>query len=277
MRAPRRSAAVLALALALSACIGQPAAEAPPEDIATVAEAEGLTADPAPAAPRRGLLALLRGGPADPAAPVADAPEEVGVPAEAQTEGEAEAGAPPARSGGGLLALFGGGRGGASGAATVTPGAPLPFGEVGIACGLSARQMGREVDRFPREGRAVWRLYDSDPASTGPRPQYITGFADNCARQVSAALVTFGAPGVHEAHRYSAAMKGEPWSQADTRYEAIKGRICGVGRGVPCPAGRADRLERSVAFVSVYHRFGDSGRWLELLLHDGRLEAQELR
>ena len=226
----------------------------------------------APDAARTPLDGPEETGPAAAGAPVAPAPEEVGVQGDLEADSAAPAEAP--RRG-----LFGPRRASGSGraAATVAPGQVLPFGEVGLACGLRKSQMGREVDTFPREGRASWRLFDSAPGSTGPRSQFITGFSDGCPRQFTASLTTFGAPDVHETLRYSAPMKRVPYSPADTRYEALKTRLCGVGRGTPCPAGKRGRIEDSVVFVSVYHRFGDSKGWMELLLHNGKIEAQQIR
>lgn len=158
----------------------------------------------------------------------------------------------------------------------LAPGQVPDFGEVGRVCGLTTADLGQEVDRFPREGTPVWRMYDVAPDATTPRAKYITGFADGCARQVTASLSLFGSPLVHESHRYSDATADIPYSRAATAYEGIKSRICGVGRGTPCPPARMAAVERAVAFVSIYHRFGDTDRWLELLLHDGRIVAQEL-
>ncbi|WP_226554050.1 hypothetical protein [Celeribacter naphthalenivorans] len=159
---------------------------------------------------------------------------------------------------------------------TVEPGEVLAFGEVGLNCDIRPRAMGEKVDQFPREGRPVWQLYDSDPSSTEPRSQYITGFADGCARQVTAALTMFGAAGLHEVLRYSDHTERD-WSQADKTYEKIKRQSCGVGRGEYCPADSLDGLERQVAFVSVYPYFGAEEDWLELLLHDGQVMSEEMR
>ncbi|NIY80571.1 hypothetical protein HCZ23_13980 [Celeribacter sp. HF31] len=159
---------------------------------------------------------------------------------------------------------------------TVKPGELLAFGEVGINCEIRPRAMGEKVDQFPREGRPVWQLYDSDPSSIEPRSQYITGFSDGCARQVTAALTMFGAAGLHEVLRYSDHSERD-WSQADKTYEKIKRQACGVGRGEYCPAASLDALERQVAFVSVYPYFGAEEDWLELLLHDGQVMSEEMR
>ncbi len=159
---------------------------------------------------------------------------------------------------------------------TVKTGEVLPFGEVGINCEIRPRAMGAKVDQFPREGRPVWQLYDSAPENTAPHSQYITGFADGCARQVTAALVMFGAAGLHEVLRYSDDTDRD-WSNADKTYEKIKRKTCGVGRGSYCPAERLSDLERQVAFVSIYPRFGAEEDWLELLLHDGQVMSEEMR
>ncbi|MBU0644347.1 MAG: hypothetical protein KJ731_19070 [Alphaproteobacteria bacterium] len=159
---------------------------------------------------------------------------------------------------------------------TVQPGEILPFGEVGIACEVNKRSMGHEVDQFPREGTTVWRLFDTDPANTGPRTQFITGFADGCPRQVTAALVMFGAADLHEVLRYSEGDDRE-WTKADKSYEAIKSATCGVKRKQRCPADKVGLLEKQLAFVSVYPTFGAPKGWLELLLHNGDVMSEEIR
>jgi len=160
---------------------------------------------------------------------------------------------------------------------TVQPGEVLPFGAVGVACNLPRRQMGKEVDKFPKTGRARWHLFDTDPASTGPRTQFITGFGDGCARQFTASLALFGSPALHEIHRYSASQKRVPYSQADKAYEKVKASVCGVGKGQECPVSKAQKLEKSTSFVSVYPRFGGATEWMELLLSDGKMLASETR
>ncbi|ATG47823.1 hypothetical protein CEW89_09755 [Celeribacter ethanolicus] len=162
------------------------------------------------------------------------------------------------------------------GGSTVQPGEVLPFGVVGVACDLRPGIMGRKVDQFPREGRAVWQLYDSDPESAAPRSQYITGFSDGCPRQVTAALVMFGEAALHEVLRYSGDTDRD-WTRADKTYEKIKRQTCGVGRGERCPEDKLGALERQVAFVSVYPQYGAEEDWLELLLHNGALVSEEMR
>lgn len=160
---------------------------------------------------------------------------------------------------------------------TVALGEVLPFGVVGISCEARKGDMGKRVDQFPGSGPATWQIYDTDPSSIAPRTQFITGFKDGCARQVTAALILFGSPSLHEVHRYSKSRSKVSWSKADNSYESVKSKVCGVGRKTPCPSGKVGQLEKHMAFVSVYKQFGDAKGWLELLLHDGKMETQELR
>ncbi|WP_099826787.1 hypothetical protein [Oceaniglobus indicus] len=197
-----------------------------------------------------------------------DAPD--GVPADAVENAAAEAA--PQR--GGLFGLFR--RRGASGAddaPEIDPGTVLPFGQVASVCGVSPRNLGVEVDEAPREGRARFNLIDTAPDSTAARTQFITGFSDRCARQFTGALVLFGSSEVHETTRY-AQDNSNPYSATDDAYEAVKAKVCGVRRNVPCPADRRDRLNREVVFVTIYPRFGADGQWFELMLSDGALVAQ---
>ena len=152
------------------------------------------------------------------------------------------------------------------------PVANLPFGEVVRVCGLSRRERGTEVDRT--KSGSGFKLYDTNPASTQPRTQFITGFKDGCARQFTASLALFGSAEVHEATRYNP-LNTNPYSETDTAYERIKNRICRVRDGQPCPDARAGRLDRDTAFVSVYRGFGDTGLWLEMFLHKGELVAYQ--
>ena len=152
----------------------------------------------------------------------------------------------------------------------------LRFGEVGVACGVPRLALGTQVDRFPKKGRTVWRLYDTASDSVVPRTQYVTGFSDGCARKFTAALALFGSPALHETQRYSGAQKGAPYSQTDNAYEKIKLSVCNVGKGKPCPASRYRKLETSTSFVTVYHRFGNARSWMELFLHNGQLVNSDM-
>jgi hypothetical protein len=164
-----------------------------------------------------------------------------------------------------------------AGRSTVADGETVNFGEVGVICNMRKSSLGSKVDSFPREGRPVWELYDTDPSSITQRTQFITGFKDGCARQVSAALVIFGAANLHETHRYSATRLRAVWTQADEVYEKVKVKVCGVSREIPCPEKKLDRLEDQLAFVTAYASFGSSSKRLELLLNAGVLESQEVR
>lgn len=159
---------------------------------------------------------------------------------------------------------------------TVAKGETVSYGIVGVACDVPRRQLGKAVDQYPKEGRAVWRLHDTDPKSTGPRTMFITGFKDGCARQITGALALFGSPNLHETHRYGPAQKGEPYSDPDKAYEKIKSPICGVRRGKPCPEERAGPLNRGTSFVTVYPRFGGYPSRFEILLHKGNMIVSEV-
>ncbi len=162
----------------------------------------------------------------------------------------------------------------AAGATLDAPAGALPFGQIAVVCGVPPRRLGTEVARS--DGSGTYRLYDSDPRSTQIRPQFLTGFDDGCARQFNAALALFGTSAIHEATRYNP-QNTSPYSDTDEAYERVKRRLCGVGRGKACPAGRADRMARASAFVSAYRGFGGGGDWLEMFLHDGDVAAYTTR
>ena len=71
----------------------------------------------------------------------------------------------------------------------VSFGTVLPFGEVARVCDLELSELGQLVEEPSARG---YRLFDSQPGSAGARSFYITGFADDCARQLTAANVLFG-------------------------------------------------------------------------------------
>ncbi|EYD70726.1 lipoprotein [Limimaricola hongkongensis] len=146
----------------------------------------------------------------------------------------------------------------------IAPGRSLPFGQVAKVCGQSGRALGTPVATA-----AGFTLRDTDASSTAPRTQYVTGFADGCARQFTAALALFGTPGTREATVYGAGASGGP---VDAVYEEVKRQICGVPKGQPCGAA-APRLAANTTFLTAYAAFGASGRHTDLLLHDRRAVA----
>ncbi len=141
------------------------------------------------------------------------------------------------------------------------------FGEVGTTCGLSTREMGAKIASV-----SGYTIYDTAPNTTAPRPYYITGFNDRCARQFTAALVLTGDVGTHEVVRYETAQSRRPYTQVDNAYEAIKASFCRAGFGKPC-GRRIDALARNTTFITGYERFTSSPVWMEILLHDGEVAA----
>ncbi|MCR8722902.1 hypothetical protein [Frigidibacter sp. ROC022] len=160
-------------------------------------------------------------------------------------------------------------------AAARTSDQPLPFGEVATACGVRGRALGQVVARYPARGAAQWKLHDTDPEATGPRNHYVTGFKDGCPRRVTGALGLFGTAALHETWRYRKDNRA-PWSETDTRYEALKAQICGTTRGTPCPASRLAAMQRKTAFVTFYPRYGAEAGWFVMLMSEGRLIAASI-
>ncbi len=150
---------------------------------------------------------------------------------------------------------------------TVPPLTNQPFGEVGTTCGLSTREMGTNIADV-----SGYKIYDTAPNTTGPRPHYITGFKDRCARQFTAALVLTGDVGTHEVVRYETAQSRRPYTQVDNAYEAIKSGFCRAGFGKPC-GSRINALARNTTFITGYERFTSSPVWMEILLHGGEVAA----
>ncbi len=157
----------------------------------------------------------------------------------------------------------------------VPVGAVMPYGSVARVCDAKGRDMGSQIDKAPERGSG-FTLYDSNPKSTGARTFYMTGFADGCARQFTAALAMFGAPSMHEQLRYGRPAEEYPYSDTDQAYEKVKSQICRVGKRKPC--GRAiGRLEKDTVFVSTYENFGNNARWADILLHNGQVMAAAIK
>ncbi|MGR3500854.1 hypothetical protein [Pseudaestuariivita sp.] len=254
----------------------QEATEAPetdeaPTEIASAAAAPDVAMAPA-AAPRQGLFSrLLRGGSAPRPKAVPDT--AVPIPVASAQDPEPQFAAPQ----GGLGGLFGPRTAridpGAVDGRLVEYGTPVSFGEIVRVCDVTKRQMGKELARYPQR-RPVYRLYDSKPSQTGPRPHYITGFSDNCARKFTASLAMFGTPQMHELIRYGQPDKVQPYSDTDTAYEQVKRRVCRVRDRVPC-GGRMDQLAKDTVFISTYERFEGSELWANILLHGGEVVEKD--
>ncbi len=158
----------------------------------------------------------------------------------------------------------------------VEPGTVMPFGQIARVCGVSQSNLGRLVG-----GGAGFRVYDTIPQTTSRRPFYITGFADNCARTFTGAVVVPGDIQTHEFVRYQASNERIEYSTADNAYEALKASVCRVGRGQPC-GERTARLSQNTHFITVYDFFGGTfsavpTQWAQILVHDGEVLAMSLK
>ncbi|MWD26341.1 hypothetical protein E0K89_002490 [Aquicoccus sp. SCR17] len=154
--------------------------------------------------------------------------------------------------------------------AAVADGAAPPYGELVRACNRSSG-LGQEIERH-----SGYRLYDSAPGASGMRSFFVTGFEDGCPRQFTAAMAMFGSAEMHEQLRYGLPRDVQPYSNTDSAYEQVKARVCGVGRQEPCGT-RIKRLDRDTVFLSIYERFGSNPEWANILLHDGEVEAMDLK
>ncbi|MGC1496314.1 MAG: hypothetical protein WA790_10940 [Sulfitobacter sp.] len=149
----------------------------------------------------------------------------------------------------------------------------LPYGVVARVCDAKGKSMGQKVENAPAKGFA---LYDSTPGSAVARTYYITGFADDCPRQLTAANVLLGAPSRYEELHYGPAGQHLAVAATDEAYEKVKSRVCGARKGRPC-GSKMKRLEKTTFFVSAYDSFGNSARWSELLIHDGEVVAAAIK
>lgn len=152
-------------------------------------------------------------------------------------------------------------------------GTKLPYGVIARVCEARLKPMGRKIERASARGYA---LFDSDPDSGAPRTYYITGFADGCPRQLTAANVLLGAPSFYEQLRYGPVGADLPKGATDAAYEKIKSQVCGVRQGKPC-GSKIKALEKTTFFVNSYEWYGENTRWSELLIHDGAVIASALK
>jgi len=182
----------------------------------------------------------------------------------------------------GLFSLFGGNtnrgplsRVGSDGT-DITAGAMLKFGEVARVCGLHINDFGRQID-----SGGGFRIFDTTPNSTAPRPFYISGFDDNCARKFTGAVVVSGDVETHEFVRYQISNKRIDYTTTDNAYEALKASVCRVGRGQPCGT-RTKHINRNTYFITVYSFFGGTysavpSKWAQILVHDGEVLAISIK
>lgn len=152
-------------------------------------------------------------------------------------------------------------------------GTVLPSGAIARVCDVPTGRLGKQVGKFPERGKG-YKMFDSAPSSSAPRPFYVTGFGDNCARTFTAALALFGSPTMHEQLRYGLPSQVQPYSTTDKAYEGIKRSVCGAAKRKPCGA-KIKLLEKNTAFISVYDRFGSNASWSNLLLHKGWVLAAD--
>lgn len=159
---------------------------------------------------------------------------------------------------------------------TVGPGTVLPFGQIARVCDVRGTALGRQID-----SGAGYKLFDTIPNTTAPRPFYITGFDDNCARTFTGAVVVTGDVETHEFVRYRPSNERIDYTSTDNAYEALKASVCRVGRGQPC-GSETQRLNRDTQFITVYNFFGGTfsavpTKWAQILVHDGEVLAMSIK
>jgi hypothetical protein len=259
---------------------------------AALAQASGETVTvPDPDAPnatsaRRGLFGLFGGNRSD-STPTSDAPQVAETVEEAVVQPVAQVATTPPRTTAeaprrGLAGLFRRSPDTSNARRTgpdlqdVGAGTVMPFGEIARVCDVRGAQLGRQVDTG-----GSFKIYDTIPNSTAPRPFYITGFDDNCARTFTGAVVVTGDAETHEFVRYRPSNERIDYTTTDNAYEALKTRVCRAGRGQPC-GERMDRMDRSTHFITVYDFFGGTfsavpTRWAQILVHDGEVLAMSIK
>lgn len=160
--------------------------------------------------------------------------------------------------------------------AEIPIGTVLPYGQVGVACNVRGRKLGKVIDQFTQRG-TDFKLYDTAPNSTNPRTFFVTGFKDGCPRQFTGAIASLGSPVLHERMRFDSYNKSLAITETDRAYDKIRKRVCKTRGKTLCPQEKVDALEAETAYVTVYEQFGANKHWAEILLHKGKLVATSLR
>lgn len=270
-----------------------PDVNAPETALQELQSVEDMPVVAQPEKPRRGLAALFgrreKPAPAEEMASGADDAEAVEVDSEAAIATAGGAAAPPVEGEENVViasiepqkaaaprrerkGLFGPRRAKLDQLPQTEAGVMLPYGEIGLACGIRGAALGKEVDRFPERGKG-YRLFDTKPSTTGPRTHYITGFKDGCPRQFTASLALLESPVLHEQLLAVGNNQEAHSTEADIAFERIRAKVCRIGRGKACPDKRIDEMEKSMAFVTTYERFGGNAKWTEILVHNGSIAA----
>ncbi len=151
-------------------------------------------------------------------------------------------------------------------------GSQIAFGEIARVCDARGKALGTRIEG----GRRGFALYDSTPGSSVARNFYITGFADKCPRQFTAANALFGSPSFYEQIRFSPAGENLPFAATDAAYDKVKSSVCRTSRNKPC-GNRIGRLDDTTAFISAYEFRDHNGQWKEFLMHDGAVLAAAVK
>jgi len=157
--------------------------------------------------------------------------------------------------------------------ADVPYGTVLAFGQIARVCEAKGKSLGAEV---AGSGKRGFSLYDSSVGTRDKRTFYITGFADGCPRQFTAANALLGAPTFYEEIRFGPTGQFMTLAATDTAYDGIKSKVCRVSKNKPCGA-QIDKLDKSTVFVSAYEFSEENSEWKEFLVHDGEVLASALK
>lgn len=155
----------------------------------------------------------------------------------------------------------------------VAYGTVLPFGVIARDCEARRKPLGRKIESASARG---YKLYDSVPGSIAPRTYYITGFDDDCPRQLTAANVLLGAPSRYEELHYGPTGKDLAYAETDKAYDKLKQKVCGVRKGKPC-GSKIGKMDKSAFFITSYARFDANASWSEVLIHDGVVMATSMK
>lgn len=178
--------------------------------------------------------------------------------------------------------LFGGGGGGSAkkdaprtgpDAADVPYGTALAFGQIARVCDAKGKSLGTQVAGTGRKG---FSLYDSNAGIRDKRTFYITGFADDCPRQFTAANALLGEPTFYEEIRFGPTGQFMTLASTDKAYDGLKSKVCRVSKNKPC-GKQIDKLDASTVFVSAYEFSEINSEWKEFLVHDGEVLASALK
>ena len=152
----------------------------------------------------------------------------------------------------------------------------LPYGKIARVCDLPKREMGKKSCAIPGKSAGVMCcttlnlvIQRRTPFTSPDLTMAARGSSLPRWRYLARSKCTSNCVMVYLPRR-------NPIATRTRHMKKIKSRVCGVRRKKPC-GSKLSRLENDTVFLSIYENFGGNQRWSNLLLHSGRVLAQDIK